>query len=180
VTTTESGIHGTVRAHIRTAHPHEWTAVGELTYLGFGHGVPGARQPDPERLALLRDAAGRAAAGDLLVAADPETDELLGTASLLRPGTGYVRQAYEDEAELRLLAVLPQARRRGVGDALMREALRRARSWSVRALVLDTGPRNGASRALYEGLGFVRVRLRETRPASSGDLLVVYRYAFDD
>lgn len=153
---------------VRTSRPDEHAAVAELTEHGFATG-PFGPTTDPARLALLRDAPGRAAAGDLLVALDG--DELLGTISLLRAGTGYTRQARDDEAEVRLLTTAPGARGRGVGAALLAESVARARAWGVTALVLDTGARNVVAQRLYHRLGFERVVDRE---AITG--LVVYRY----
>ena len=66
---------------IRQARPEEYDAVGRLTYEGFGHHLPGAHQPDEERLGLLLDAAARAREGVLLVAEDQETGRLVGTAT---------------------------------------------------------------------------------------------------
>lgn len=171
---TGAGAEGDGGIVVRTATPAEHREVGELTYRGFGH--DDVRRPDPEREALLRDAAARAAAGDLLVAVDEATERLVGTASLLRPGGVLNRQSRGDEAELRLLAVLPHARRRGVGRALMDQAIERARAWDLPALVLDTGPGNHASQRLYHRLGFERLPERETLPASRGGFLVVFRY----
>jgi len=165
-------------ARVRVAAPHEYARVGEVTYLGFGHGEPGARQPDAQRRALLYDVAGRAAGGDVLVAVDQESGSILGTASLLRPDSALTRQSRGGEAELRLLAVLPEARRRGLGWALMVEAIERARGWGVPALVLDTGPTNERSQRLYHRFGFERLPERETVPAGSGGFLAVYRYGF--
>ncbi|WP_081680960.1 GNAT family N-acetyltransferase [Cellulomonas sp. URHD0024] len=155
---------------VRTARPDEYDAVATLTEHGFATGPFGPSQ-DPARLALLRDAAGRAAAGDLLVAADG--DRLLGTASLLRPDSGYTRQARDGEAELRLLATAPDARGQGVGAALLAASVDRARAWGVSALVLDTGARNVASQRLYHRLGFERLVERE-----SVEGLVVFGYDF--
>ena len=160
---------------VRTARSDQFDRVGEVTYLGFGHGGPGATQPDPERLALLRGAAARAEVGDLLVAVDP-AGKILGTASLLRADSALVRQSRGGEAELRLLAVLPEARRRGIGEALMIEAIERARAWGAPALVLDTGPANERSQRLYHRLGFDRLPERETIPASRGGYLAVFRF----
>ena len=155
---------------VRTARTDEHDAVAALTEHGFATG-PFGPTTDPARLALLRDAAGRAAAGDLLVAADGE--RLLGTASLLRPGTGYTRQARPQEAEVRLLTTAPEARRLGVGAALMAASIDRARSWGVSSLVLDTGAQNVASQRLYHRLGFERLVERETIEG-----LVVFGYDF--
>jgi GNAT superfamily N-acetyltransferase len=155
---------------VRVARPDEHDAVAALTEHGFATGPFGPTK-DPARLALLRDAAGRAAAGDLLVATDGE--RLLGTASLLRPGTGYTRQAHDDEAEVRLLTTAPEARGIGVGAALMSASIDRARGWGVSALVHDKGARNAASQRLYHRLGFARLVERETI-----DGLVVFGYDF--
>lgn len=160
---------------IREARRDEYERVGEVTFLGFGHGEPGASRPDPRREALLRDAAARAEGGDLLVAVVEQTGEILGTASLLRADSALVRQSRDGEAELRLLAVLPEARRAGAGRALMAEAVERARRWGAPALVLDTGPWNLRSQRLYHRLGFERIPERETQPASRGGFLAVFR-----
>ena len=164
---------------IRTAHPDELPVVGRVTYEGFGHGSGTRREPDPDRLALLLDAAARAAGGDLLVALD-DMGTIIGTASLLRADSPLSRQAVAGEAELRLLAVLPAARRMGAGLALMVEAIRRAEAWGAGALVLDTGPNNVRSQRLYHSLGFDRVPERETQISSSGAPLAVFRYPLDD
>lgn len=174
---TDGSANGTRGVRIRVARPDEYERVGEVSYLGFGHGEPGAAQPSPERLQLLRDAAARAVDAELLVAVDAD-DRILGTATLLRPGSELTRQSRDGEAELRLLAVLPEARRLGLGGALMREAIERARDWGVPALVLDTGPNNHRSQRLYHTLGFERVPERETRAASRGGKLAVFRYDY--
>lgn len=164
---------------IRTAHPDEHHRIARVTYEGFGHGQPDRPDPDPDRLNLLLDAGARAACGDLLVALD-DAETIVGTASLLRSGTALSRQAIEGEAELRLLAVLPTARRLGVGLELMLEAIERARSWGAEALVLDTGPHNFRSQRLYHSLGFDRIPRRESQLSSSGDPLAVFRFPLDD
>ncbi|MDM8084933.1 GNAT family N-acetyltransferase [Cellulomonas cellasea] len=160
---------------IRSARVDEHPAVGRLTEHGFATGVYGPTT-NPERVRLLRDAAGRAASGDLLVAV--EGDELLGTASLLRNGTDHAREARDGEAELRLLTVAPAGRGRGIGGAMVLESLDRARAWGMDALVLDTGPANVDAQRLYERLGFARDVERETAEVPGVGRLVFYRYDF--
>ncbi|MGY0055855.1 GNAT family N-acetyltransferase [Streptomyces sp. LZ34] len=145
---------------VRTARPDEYERVAALTVESFR---TRNSAPSPERLALLRDAGGRATAGHLLVAVDQRSGTPIGTASLLRAGTAYARLALPDEAELRLLAVLPEHRGRGVAGALLAEAIERVRGWGVRALVLDTGRDNLTSQRVYQRLGFVRQHDRERR-----------------
>lgn len=164
---------------IRSAHPEELQTIGRVTYEGFGHGSANRGEPTPDRLALLLDAEARAAGGDLLVALDG-TGTIIGTASLLRADSPLSRQAIAGEAELRLLAVLPAARRMGAGLALMVEAIARASAWAAGALVLDTGPGNVRSQRLYHSLGFDRVPRRETQISSGGAPLAVFHYPLND
>ncbi len=59
-------------------------------------------------------------------------------------------------AEVRLLAVAPEARGRGVGETLMHECIRRARQSGATALTLHTTDMMRAAMRLYERLGFER------------------------
>ncbi|MFF2315929.1 GNAT family N-acetyltransferase [Arthrobacter sp. NPDC058097] len=158
---------------IREARESELDAVGRLTYEGFGHHLPGSPVPAPDRLELLLDAASRAREGVLLVAEDEADGGLVGTASLLPFGSSLARQALDGEMELRLLAVLPQARRSGIGRRLLAESANLARATGASGLVLDTGADNERSQQLYRRFGFVRRPERERpRPAPKVQLVV--------
>jgi len=147
---------------VRAAAPHEFDRVADLVELGFRNGPYGHFPVSAARTALVRDSAGRAAAGALLVAVDEHgaVDEpdvpLLGTASLLRAGASGSRLAQAGEAELRLIAVDPGARGRGIGEALVLTALAVAAQWGAEAVVLDTGSLNLPAQRLYERVGFQR------------------------
>jgi ribosomal protein S18 acetylase RimI-like enzyme len=149
------------RYRVRPATDGEFEAVGRLTFDGFGHNLPGHPQPAPERRALLLDAAARARAGVLLVAENLETGALVGTASLLPFGSPLARQATEGETELRLLAVLPEARRSGIGWKLLEESVALSIERGAGRIVLDTGLENERSQVLYRRFGFVRRPERE-------------------
>jgi GNAT superfamily N-acetyltransferase len=70
------------------------------------------------------------------------------------PGRGEAdRLAYP---EVRLLAVAPAARGRGVGRRLMDECIRRARLSGAKALTLHTTDMMTVALQLYERMGFVR------------------------
>jgi GNAT superfamily N-acetyltransferase len=103
-------------------------------------------------LAEMADAAGRAAQGELLVAV--EDGRVLGTVTLyLAPGSMQWRP---DDAMLRLLAVDPAARGRGIGRALFRACLDRARAAGKRRMALHTTEWMATARAMYERAGFHR------------------------
>ena len=158
---------GRPAVRVRPAARHEFDRVADLVERGFRHGPYGHLPVSAIRRALVRDSAGRAASGSLLVAVDDAAPEagaaevpLLGTASLLRAGASGSRLAEPGEVELRLIAVDPEARGRGVGEALVRTALAVAAQWGADAVVLDTGSLNLPAQRLYERVGFQRLRDR--------------------
>lgn len=61
-----------------------------------------------------------------------------------------------EEAEILTLAVAPDARRRGVGAALVSAAAGLARQGGALSLVLEVGEDNPGAIALYEAAGFVQ------------------------
>lgn len=58
-----------------------------------------------------------------------------------------------DEAEVLTLAVLPTARRRGLGRRLLLEAIEGARTLGAARLLLEVGEKNESARALYTSAG---------------------------
>jgi len=73
--------------------------------------------------------------------------------------------------EARLLAVAPTARGRGIGEALLRECIRRARRSGAATLTLHTSDFMQAGKRMYERLGFVRASELDFHP--SKDLTVM-------
>ena len=82
---------------------------------------------------------------------------------MARPGGGSITLAWP---EVRLLAVAPEARGRGVGVTLMHECIRRARQSGAAALTLHTTDIMQAAMRLYERLGFRRSPELDIQPAS--------------
>lgn len=159
---------------IGAVRPEEAGAEAELIARAFAAGPYGHLNVGAERRAFERDTAGRAASGTVLVARDG-ADRVVGTASVLRAGTAYARVAEPGEAEIRLLAVDPEAQGARIGEALMRASLEVAAEWGADALVLDTGARNLRAQALYERLGFVHETARDAGVGSEVDSFV-YRH----
>jgi ribosomal-protein-alanine N-acetyltransferase len=81
-----------------------------------------------------------------------------------------------DEAEILMLAVLPEARRRGLGRRLVEAAAAMAGRRGARAMFLEVAAGNAAARALYAATGFVEVG---TRPGyyPDGEAALVLRRA---
>jgi GNAT superfamily N-acetyltransferase len=79
-----------------------------------------------------------------------------------------------DYPEVRLLAVVPAARGKGVGAALIDECARRARRAGATTLGLHTMDMMRAAVRMYERMGFVRAPDLDFTPAE-GVLVKGYR-----
>ncbi|MEV1008146.1 GNAT family N-acetyltransferase [Streptomyces sp. NPDC049881] len=148
---------------IREARNDELDAAGELTarvYLEGGLLLQGADDP---YFAELRDAVRRAAHADVLVAVesgaadgDGSGGRIVGSVTFVGRGGEFADLAGPGEAEFRMLAVDPRARGRGVGEALVRECLRRAGEVGARRVVLSSQSQMHTAHRLYGRLGFDR------------------------
>ncbi len=152
---------------VRTALAGELDAVGRVTVRAYAPYVS-PTSPYNRRLA---DAADRAANASLLVAVGAARPELLGTATLVVGDGPYAELAGPGEAELRMLAVDPAARRRGVGAALVEAVLDRARAGGARRMLLSTMPAMQDAQRLYRRFGFTRTPDLDHRPAPGVHLL---------
>ena len=82
-----------------------------------------------------------------------EGDELLGYGAL---------SAILDEGSLDNIAVAPEHRRQGVGEALLLEVIRRCREQGLAVLYLEVRASNAPAIALYEKHGFQPVGVRKS------------------
>ncbi|HSX99735.1 MAG TPA: GNAT family N-acetyltransferase, partial [Streptomyces sp.] len=91
--------------------------------------------------------------------------QVLGGVTFVPAGGPMADIAREGEAEIRMLAVAPQARGRGAGEALVRACVERARTVEgcVR-VVLSTQRSMHAAHRIYERLGFTRTPERDWNP----------------
>ncbi|MFB8443678.1 GNAT family N-acetyltransferase [Streptomyces niveus] len=157
---------------IRAVEPAEYAVLGEITaraYLDDGLLDFGADDPYLER---LRDVAGRAAGAEVLVAVDAgEGGGVLGGVAYVVAGSAWAEVAGDGEAEFRMLAVASAARGRGVGDALVRECVARARAEGCVRVRLSTQKAMLGAHRIYERLGFVRTPERDWSPVPGLSLL---------
>ncbi|CAL9297390.1 GNAT family N-acetyltransferase [Streptomyces sp. SudanB52_2052] len=160
---------------IRPAEPREYGPLGDITahaylqdgLLDFGE--------NDEYLGELKDVAKRAAAAEVLVAL--RGDELLGGVTFVPSGGPMADIARPGEAEIRMLAVSRAARGRGVGEALVRSCVDRARATEgcVR-IVLSTQRTMRSAHRIYERLGFVRTPERDWNPVPHLDDITLLTY----
>lgn len=137
---------------VREIRPGEMDALGELTVTAYRD----AGETDEDYYPELRDVARRAALVPVLVALESGTGRVLGGVTYV-PGPGpYHEGEFGDAAALRMLAVAPDARGRGIGRALVQAVIARARADGRPGVCLYTRPFMTAAHRLYASLGFVR------------------------
>jgi ribosomal protein S18 acetylase RimI-like enzyme len=158
---------------IRPPRPEEYAAAGEVTVRAYD--ADGHLAGDVGYDAKLRDIAARVELAEVLVAVD-EGGEVVGTVTVVRPGSAYAEVSRPGELEFRMLAVAPSARGRGIGEALTRAVLDRARTLGIRTVVLSSGEGMRSAHRLYERLGFTRLAERDWRPFPHISL-IAYRIA---
>jgi len=157
---------------VRLARADELTEAGQLcvvAYTASGHLSAGNPYAD-----TLRDAPGRAASTEVLVAV--RGGVVVGTVTICPPDSPFAEISRPDESEFRFLAVAPAAWRTGVGEALVDacevRAVERGRVAHV-ICVIDT---NEEAQHFYARLGFSRLPERDWSPVP-GVRLQAYRRA---
>ena len=153
---------------VRLARPADYPAISRLTVAAYD--ADGQLDGEHGYATALADVAGRATAGELLVAVDGAGDEVLGAVLFVLPGSAYAELSGPGEAEFRMLAVAPTAQGRGVGRALALACVARARELGCRAVVICTRSFAARAQRLYTGLGFVRTPERDWSPLAGVEL----------
>ncbi|MFI8322086.1 GNAT family N-acetyltransferase [Streptomyces sp. NPDC085529] len=158
---------------IRAVRPEEYEELGEITarvYLDDGHLTFGE---DDDYLPVMKDVARRAVEAEVLVAVDGD-GRLLGGVTFTAGGGEWADIAGPGEAEFRLLAVARTARGRGVGEALVRACVERARALDgCSRLVLSTQDRMAEAHRIYRRIGFTRLPERDWSPVPGLSPLLV-------
>lgn len=157
---------------LRRATPADHEAVGEVTVAAYADFTLG---PDDPYVARLRDAASRDREAELWVATTDDTDEVVGNVTVCPPGSPWRELAGPDEGEFRMLAVAPQARGSGVGEALARHALARAADHGATSVVLSSLSEMSGAHRLYARLGFERVPARDWAPVPGVQLIAFHK-----
>jgi len=151
---------------IRDALRDELAEIGEIRVNAYL--ADGFLSPDSGYAPRLREL-GSDGAGPVLVATDDAV--IIGTVMLQTwPNGGELLQG-PDEAEIRALAVRPEARGRGVGRALVDAVIERAAGIGVRHLLLLTQEEMKTAHRIYEQAGFARLPDRDFSPEPSVNLL---------
>jgi GNAT superfamily N-acetyltransferase len=155
---------------IRDAQLDELAEIGEIRVNAYL--ADGFMSPDSRYAPRLREL-GADGAGPVLVATDHAV--IVGTVMLQTWPNGGELLRGPDEAEIRALAVRPEARGHGVGRALVGAVIERAASLGVRHLLLLTQQEMKTAHRIYEEAGFARLPDRDFSPEPGVSLLAYGR-----
>lgn len=151
---------------VREIRPDEVDGVGRLTvaaYVGLGRPLP------DDYLAELADVAARARAAVVLVAL--VDGAVAGAVTYVDdPANPFAEFDDPTAAGFRMLAVAPEAQGRGVGEALVRACVGRARGAGKARLVLHSATWMVGAHRLYRRLGFARATDLDWSPAPGVEL----------
>jgi ribosomal protein S18 acetylase RimI-like enzyme len=107
---------------------------------------------------------------------------IVGSVALFPPHTdayeGYVEEL--DYPEIRMLAVSPEYRGKGVASALLSECMHRAKNNGFRSIGLHTGEFMKDAIKLYEKIGFERLPEYDFQPADDGITVKAFRLSLRD
>jgi ribosomal protein S18 acetylase RimI-like enzyme len=173
----------TGKLSIRDARPDERAAISELTeraYVQYATIMtPAAWAGLEQAMRVALAAQERGDPGIARIVAE-QADTLVGSVLLYAPASDAYGGATARAAhpEVRLLAVAPELRGHGVGDALMRECIRRARHMGARELGLHTSHSMQAAKHMYDRMGFVRAPEHDFQPPGA-ELVEAFRLRLD-
>ena len=136
---------------VRLARPEELDAAGEVTRSAYAAG--GLSSAD--YLDLVADTRDRSRDADVAVAVE-HGRRILGCVTFALPGSRWAEVSVPGEAEFRMLGVHPQVQGRGIGRALTRWCIDRARIFGASRILLCTLPEMTGAQRLYRDLGFSR------------------------
>lgn len=162
--------------HIRDALVEELDEVSKLLKVAYQQYKTSIPKPIWKAyLEDIMDVRSRLPVSQLIVA---EVDKrLVGTVTLFLGESPDAEQVWpEGWAGIRLLAVHPAYRGKGVGRALMEECIRRCRRRGITTVGLHTTKLMEIARRMYERMGFKRVPKGDFHPRPS---VVVMAYRLD-
>jgi ribosomal protein S18 acetylase RimI-like enzyme len=162
---------------IRDAHHDELAEIGQIRVDAYV--ADGFMSRNSNYAPHLREL-GADGLGQVLVAVHSDTADgkIVGTVMLRGWPEGGQVVTGPDEAEIRALAVRPEARGAGIGRALVQAVIARATEAGVRHLVLLTQPEMKAAHRLYDEAGFTRLPERDWSP-EPGVMLLAYGLRLD-
>jgi ribosomal protein S18 acetylase RimI-like enzyme len=148
---------------VREAAPDEYEKVAELTIQAYEEFAPDLMEDEWERYRLdLANVEGRSKEAKIIVA--EQDGQLVGSVAYFPPGTRDPQVFPPDWSWIRVLAVHPSHRGKGIGRLLTKECIERARKDGATSIGLYTTQVMEVAKTMYERMGFERQEEYEWRP----------------
>jgi ribosomal protein S18 acetylase RimI-like enzyme len=167
---------GPAGVEIRDAATKDYAAAGRVAVAAYAEFLRQGDSDWAEYLEILADVRGRAARTVVLVAI--RDNNVVGTVTIELEATigDELLDLPPETASLRMLAVEPAVRGRGIGRALVEAAVERCHAARKKWLILNTAQEQRIATRLYRSLGFQRdpVRDHEDHTAYKLDLTEVH------
>ena len=163
----------------RIAESHEHSAVAQVILASYAEYGPLIPADAWERYSQnILDVRSRMTESELLIAV--EDGEIVGSATFYPHRLNRTQSEWPPEwTGVRLIAVLPELRGRGIGKAIVEECIKRSRDQNAKAFALHTTPYMELARSMYERMGFVRVPEYDFHPRPEMTVMA-YRYDLSD
>jgi predicted N-acetyltransferase YhbS len=139
--------------NLRDARPDELDEVAEVINAAYQQFAPFL---SGELTSFQEDMRNVLNAGDTQKIVAEYAGRIVGVIVIYSDASRYGKGLPAQWAALRLLSVLPESRRLGVGRALMEEGLRRGREQGATEMILHTLPFMTEAISLHESVGFAR------------------------
>lgn len=141
----------TLEVTVRRADPSEYARIDDVVRAAYVHDYGSHVEHSDLYRAAVRDQS-----FGVWVAVDAD-GQVVGSVSCRVPGgPAFHEDATADEMDLRLLAVDPGARRRGIAATIMRAIMAHAADVGWQGVFLKSAPEMPHAHRVYERLGFVR------------------------
>jgi ribosomal-protein-alanine N-acetyltransferase len=128
-------------------------------------------------MALVAEESAQNSGSELRISRPELPDRVDCKPSTSRVAGFIVAQYLGVEWEIENVAVLPAARRRGIGQRLIAELLTLAANEGAEAVYLEVRASNVAARSLYEGLGFKETGRRRDYYSVPAEDAILYGFS---
>ena len=160
----------------RLAESHEHSAVAQVILRSYAEYAPRIPTDAWERYAQnILDVRSRMTESELVMAV--EDREIVGSATFYPARLIRTQSVWPREwTGVRLIAILPECRGRGLGKAIVEDCIQRSRDQNAEAMALHTTPYMELARGMYERMGFERVPEYDFHPRPE---MTVMAYKYD-
>jgi ribosomal protein S18 acetylase RimI-like enzyme len=141
---------------LRTATPSDYREIAQISIAAYQEYAKVLNAENWQRMQQnLLDVEHTAKVADFIVA--EIKNAIVGAIAYYPPGKSNPKYFDSQWASLRLLAVAPQHRRKGIGKLLTNEGIERAKD-NAKAIALYTSEAMTVAQKMYGSLGFKQVR----------------------